>query len=116
MAKLPDYIDYYARQNVDFLLSQPITDEDGNAVDLTGNTAKLAIREDADNAAVITLEVGSGLTLDILNSKITVSIPVSVLALVEARHYVYDWYRIDTSNIQHGITQGKFILNKAITV
>lgn len=89
-------------------------DEDGNAIDLTGYTAKMQVREFLDSTAVLLeLSTGSGITLDAAGH-IALQATASQTASLNFKTALYDLLLINGDAITR-LVQGRIALSKRIT-
>ena len=100
-------IDYYNADSYD--LSITITDQDGSAVDLSGDTITLTIKKDKDDSsAVSTLSTASEIAISgASNNILTITINLDL----DERSYYYDLYNnTDDETIMYGL----FIVTKEV--
>lgn len=77
-----------------------LTDESGNALDLSGYTANSQIRKwyTSNNAVNFTITLGSGI--------VNLSLPANTTSNLEAGRYVYDVILRDNSNTVTRVVEG----------
>jgi len=92
-------------------------DSNLNPQNITGFSAKMQIREDADDEdpALVTLQDGSGITLGGTAGTILVTMPASETASLPDGNLVYDLLIIDPSNHPKRLLEGRVIVAKAVT-
>ena len=89
--------------------SYTVTDGDGAAVDLSGDTITLTIKKTKDSAAFATLSTASEITISGASNNV-VNIAFN-LATFDERSYVYDLYdNTDDQTIMYGL----FIVTKEV--
>lgn len=64
--------------------------EDEEAIDITGYSARMQARADYDSESVMTLTEADGLVIDGASGKVSVNISEEVTAAIDAGVYVYD--------------------------
>ena len=90
-------------------------DSNGTAINLTGYTAKLQIRKDFDQDAVVTLTEASGITLGGAAGTIAIEITAAATALLERNSYLYDLVLTSSGGIKTRILEGRFDVVAGIT-
>ncbi len=88
---------------------------DNVPVDLTGYTARMQVRESYDSATtVLSLAVGSGITLGGTAGTIDVAVSNTATAAIEAAQYVYD-LELDSGSSVDRWLQGSWIVSPEVT-
>lgn len=87
----------------------------GTAIDLTGYTAALQVRESYDSSApLLSLTSGSGITLGGTAGTISVTAAASATAALEGGTYVYDM-TLNSGSVVTRILQGNFKVLPEVT-
>lgn len=110
----PGYLNLICYQGAtfDYLLTWKTS---GTAVDLTGYTARMQVREDfTSSTAVLSLTNGSGITLGGTAGTILLATSAGTTAALAAGDYVYDLELVN-SNIVTRLVQGKFTVDPEVT-
>jgi hypothetical protein len=109
MALSPANQDIYYYNGDSRTKSYTVTDGDGAAVDLSGDTLTLTIRKKKGGAVVTTLTTASEITISGASNNV-VNIAFN-LAIFDERSYVYDLYdNTDDETIMYGL----FIVTKEV--
>ena len=109
MALGPANQDIYYYNGDSRIKSYTVTDKDGAAADLSGDTLTLTIKKKKSGAAVATLSTASEISISGASNNI-VSIAFNLATFIE-RSYHYDLY--DNTDGQT-IMYGKFIVTKEV--
>lgn len=83
-------LDIYARQGKTLAFTLYWKDDEDDAIDLTGFSARLQVRRTADEEPVISLTSGSGLTVTAATGQIDVLVSATTLAGIDGGRYRYD--------------------------
>ena len=87
----------------------------GTAVDLTGYTAAMQVRETTrSSATVLSLTTGNGITLGGTAGSIAVTVPASTMASTTAGNYVYDLELTSGERVTR-LVQGGFAISGEVT-
>lgn len=87
---VPGTYDIQARQGSTLALAFTLTDSEGHPVNLTGATPRMQVRQSPSSADVV-LELTAKLSVSAaLGGVISLLVPGSLLAPIEAKKYVYD--------------------------
>lgn len=88
---------------------------DGTAVNLTGYTAALQVRETPNaTATVLSLTNGSGITLGGTAGTIAILVPASTMGAADAGNYQYD-LELNSGGQVTRLLQGKFSIEAEVT-
>ena len=88
---------------------------DGTAVNWTGYTAKLQVKEHLNSDAVLTLTNGNGITLGGAAGTVTVAITATQSGAVTPGTYIYDLELTQGSTV-YRVLQGKWSFTGQVTV
>lgn len=110
----PGYLNLVCYQGAtfDYLLTWKTS---GTAVDLTGYTARMQVREEyTSSTAVLSLTSGSGITLGGTAGTIVIAASAATTGALEAGDYVYDLELVN-SDLVTRLVQGKFTVDPEVT-
>ncbi len=103
-------------QGSDLSVEFPVTDDNGDPVDVTGYHAKLQVRKTIDQTpASITLSQADGIDIGDADGIITANFAPADTADLEPGRYLYDIYTKDTDNKVARLEGGYFTIIPAIT-
>lgn len=87
-------------------------------IDLTGSTfsMKVIALGDASKTAIVSFSVGSGITLDATNGKITIAKTALQMAALSAGEYLYDIQQTNSANQIKTWLRGYFIVEDDVTI
>ena len=90
--------------------------QDGTAINWTGYTAKLQVRQyvNTTDTAVLTLTSGSGITPLTSDGKIIITATATQTGAITAGNYVYDLEVISGSTV-YRVLQGRFTVDGQVT-
>jgi hypothetical protein len=87
----------------------------GTAVDLTGYTAAMQVRETTrSSATVLSLATGAGITLGGTAGSIAINVPASTMGSATAGNYVYDLELTSGATVTR-LLQGGFAISAEVT-
>jgi hypothetical protein len=102
MALSPAYQDIEYYNNDSITKSYTVTDQDGNPVDLSGDTLTLTVKKEKSGTAIQTLSTASEITISGAGNNV-VNIAFNH-DFVEERSFVYDLYNnTDDDTIMYGL-------------
>lgn len=88
------------------------------AIDMTGYTVKMQVRETATSTTVklsATSVASAGITLTPLTGTMDINIPAAETALVRAGEYVYDLVAIDPAGTIYRLAMGTATVSAGVT-
>jgi hypothetical protein len=87
----------------------------GTAVDLTGYTAAMQVRENSRaTATILSLTSGSGITLGGTAGTIALNVPASTMGSATPGNYVYD-LELNSGSTVTRLIQGQFAISAEVT-
>lgn len=106
-----------AQQNADFDTVITYKDANGNPINLTGYTAQMQVRISySESTAAVSLTNGSGITLGGSAGTVTIHIPATTTATLQApKIYVYDVRLVSSGGNVYRILEGDFYVSPAVT-
>lgn len=102
------------RKGDSFLMNAEIKDADGNAIDMSGYTFNMHIKESEDSSESV-LSTPSGITITGGSGTITVEISADNTASIPEGDYVYDLETINTNNFKTTWLYGDLCVNQDVT-
>ncbi len=110
-------IDLIIEQGATFSRTLTWKDDNNTAINLTGYTARMHLREHLSASAplvVLTTENG-GITLTAAQGKLTLTLTATVTAALAVNDGVYDLEVVSASGVVTRLLQGKFIVERSVT-
>ena len=86
----------------------------GTAVNLTGYTAAMQVRENPNSATVLSLTSGSGITLGGTAGTIAISVSTNTMGAATAGNYIYD-LELNSGGEVTRLLQGSFAIQAEVT-
>ena len=111
----PGYLDLDCWQgaNFDYQLTWTVA---GSAVNVTGYSARMQVRQYADSTAtVLSLVNGTGITLGGTAGTIALAAPATATSVVEAGQYVYDLELVSGAGYVTRLVGGNFTVFAEVT-
>jgi hypothetical protein len=111
----PGYLDLdcYQGANFDYQLTWAVA---GSAVNVTGYTARMQVRDAVDSTAVaLSLVSGTGITLGGTAGTIALSAVATATAGIEAGQYVYDLELVSGTGYVTRLVGGNFVVSAEVT-
>lgn len=111
----PGYLDLDCWQgaNFDYQLTWTVA---GSAVNVTGYSARMQVRQYADSTAtVLSLVNGTGITLGGTAGTIALSAVATATSAVEAGQYVYDLELVSGAGYVTRLVEGNFVVYAEVT-
>jgi hypothetical protein len=111
----PGYLDLdcYQGANFDYQLTWTVA---GSAVNLTGYSSRMQVRQYADSTAtVLSLVNGTGITLGGTAGTIALAAVATATSAVEAGQYVYDLELVSGAGYVTRLVEGNFIVYAEVT-
>jgi hypothetical protein len=111
----PGYLDLdcYQGANFDYQLTWTVA---GSAVNLTGYSARMQVRQYADSTAtVLSFVNGTGITLGGTAGTIALSAVATATSAVEAGQYVYDLELVSGAGYVTRLVEGNFVVYAEVT-
>lgn len=111
----PGYLDLdcYQGANFDYQLTWTVA---GSAVNLTGYSSRMQVRQYADSTAtVLSLVNGTGITLGGTAGTIALSAVATATSAVEAGQYVYDLELVSGAGYVTRLVEGNFVVYAEVT-
>lgn len=107
--------DITIEQGATFDLVVEWQDPDGDPIDLTGYSAAMQVRRTFSDVALISLSSGSGITIDAVNGKLTITVSRTVTASLPAPiRGVYD-IEVSTGGITYRLVEGSVMITPEVT-
>lgn len=104
----------FAEQGADLLLQFTYRDPDGEAIDLTGYSARMQVRKTRLNSAVL-LDATDFLGFGESTGVITLAIPAEALSGIPAGEYRYDIELESAGGVVTRVLQGDFSVDGEVT-
>ena len=79
-----------AHQGEDYVRTLTLSDDNGNAEDLTGYTCQVQWRTSPNKPPAISLSVGSGITITAASGIVEIEVTQAQLSAIAAGNYTYD--------------------------
>jgi hypothetical protein len=111
----PGYLDLdcYQGANFDYVLTWTVA---GSAVNLTGYSSRMQVRQYADSTAtVLSLVNGTGITLGGTAGTIALAAVATATSAVEAGQYVYDLELVSGAGYVTRLVEGNFVVYAEVT-
>ena len=111
----PGYLDLDCWQgaNFDYQLTWTVS---GSAVNVTGYTARMQVRQYAESTAtVLSLVNGTGITLGGTAGTIALSAVATATSAIEAGQYVYDLEVVSGAGYVTRLVEGSFVVYAEVT-
>jgi len=111
----PGYLDLdcYQGANFDYVLTWT---NSGTAVNLTGYSSRMQVRQYADSTAtVLSLVNGTGITLGGTAGTIALAAVATATSAVEAGQYVYDLELVSGAGYVTRLVEGNFVVYAEVT-
>ncbi|NBW20640.1 MAG: hypothetical protein EBR82_73010 [Caulobacteraceae bacterium] len=111
----PGYLDLDCWQgaNFDYQLTWTVA---GSAVNVTGYTARMQVRQYAESTAtVLSLVNGTGITLGGTAGTIALSAVATATSAIEAGQYVYDLELVSGAGYVTRLVEGSFVVYAEVT-
>lgn len=106
-------LDCYQGANFDYQLTWTVA---GSAVNVTGYSARMQVRQYADSTAVaLSLVNGTGITLGGTAGTIALSAVATATSAIEAGQYVYDLELVSGAGYVTRLVQGTFTVSEEVT-
>lgn len=113
------YHDLLCEQGATFVRTVTWKDENGTAIDLTGSSARMMVRVDAESASAVLDLRSTGespkITINAPNGAITISVPAAQTAALSAGNYVYDLEVESAGGVVTRLLQGGFLVSREVT-
>lgn len=105
-------------QNATFSFVVEYKDEDGNAIDLSGASAKMQVRDTKGGTklAVTLTSPSGGITIDGPNGKLTVKMTPTQTSKIFYPKSSYDLMVIDSNANKIKLLEGFMTLNRSVTI
>jgi len=105
-------------QNATFSFVLEYKDNDGNAIDLTGASAKMQVRDTAGGTklAVTLTSPSGGITIDPTNGKLTVKLTPTQTTKLFYPKSSYDIMLIDSNANKTKLLEGFMTLSRSVTI
>jgi hypothetical protein len=105
-------------QNATFSFVVEYKDENDNAIDLTGASAKMQVRDTKGGSklAVTLTSPSGGITIDGLNGKLTVKMTPTQTSKLFYPKSSYDVMVVDTNGNKIKLLEGFITLNRSVTI
>ena len=105
-------------QNATFSFVLEYKDDDGNAIDLTGASAKMQVRDTKGGAklAVTLTSPSGGIVIDQLNGKLTIKMPPTQTHKLFYPKSSYDLMVVDSNGNKIKLLEGFMTLNRSVTI
>lgn len=104
------------QKGADFGLTLTWKDENGSAVDLTGFTARMQIRKNADSQTTLaSITNGNGITLGTTNGQIDLAISNTVTSAMDDGVAVYDLELVSSGNVVTRLLKGEVTITNEVT-
>jgi hypothetical protein len=105
-------------QNATFSFIVEYKDENDNAIDLTGASAKMQVRDTKGGSklAVTLTSPSGGITIDGLNGKLTVKMTPTQTSKLFYPKSSYDVMVVDTNGNKIKLLEGFITLNRSVTI
>lgn len=111
----PGYLDLdcYQGANFDYQLTWTVA---GSAVNVTGYSARMQVRQYADSTAtVLSFVNGTGITLGGTAGTIALSAVATATSAIEAGQYVYDLELVSGAGYVTRLVEGNFVVYAEVT-
>lgn len=106
-------LECYQGANFDYELTWTVA---GSAVNITGYSARMQVRQYADSTAVaLSFVNGTGITLGGTAGTIALSAVATATSAVEAGQYVYDLELVSGAGYVTRLVQGTFTVSEEVT-
>lgn len=106
-------LDCYQGANFDYSLTWTVA---GSAVNLTGYSSRMQVRQYADSTAtVLSLVNGTGITLGGTAGTIALSAVATATSAIEAGQYVYDLEMVSGAGYVTRLVEGTFTVTPEVT-
>ena len=103
-------------QGADWYVTFVYKDSAGTAIDLTGYTAAMMVRDTyANSTTVLSLTSSSGITITPLTGTLQVRATATQTAAIAAGSYVYDLEITSAGSIKTRLVQGKITVSPEVT-
>ena len=103
-------------QGADWYVTFVYKDSSGTAINLTGYTAAMMVRDTyANSATVLSLTSSSGITITPLTGTLQVRATATQTAAIAAGSYVYDLEIASAGGIKTRLVQGKITISPEVT-
>jgi hypothetical protein len=105
-------------QNATFSFVLEYKDDDGNAIDLTGASAKMQVRDTKGGAklAVTLTSPSGGIVIDQLNGKLTIKMTPTQTNKLFYPKSSYDLMVVDSNGNKIKLLEGFMTLNRSVTI
>jgi hypothetical protein len=105
-------------QNATFSFILEYKDDDGNAIDLTGASAKMQVRDTKGGAklAVTLTSPSGGIVIDQLNGKLTIKMTPTQTNKLFYPKSSYDLMVVDSNGNKIKLLEGFMTLNRSVTI
>lgn len=113
--ELPYEYDLTIKQGQDKPFSLTLTDANDNPISLIGYTAKMQIREDFDEPALLTLTSSDGITINTSTAEIGVTITAAQTAALPNTKLRYDIYIQSSGGTVTYLLEGYINLKRRVT-
>jgi hypothetical protein len=111
----PGYLDLDCYQGANFDYQLTWTNS-GTAVNLTGYTSRMQVRQYADSTAtVLSFVNGTGITLGGTAGTITLAAVATATSAVESGQYVYDLELVSGAGYVTRLVEGNFVVYAEVT-
>ena len=109
-------LDIYARQGKTLQFTVFWKDDEDDAIDLAGFSARLQVRRTGEEEPVISLTSSTGLTITAATGRIDVLVSATTLAGIDPGRYRYDLeVQSGSSGTVTGLLYGRFFVNEETT-
>lgn len=112
---LPIPYDITIYQGATFATSFVYQDDNGTAVNLTGYTAQMQIREENTHEVLLDLTTTAGLTITAASGKVDIAITAAQSAAFEVQNAEYDLLIKSTGGTVTPLMRGAFVVTPRIT-
>lgn len=102
-------------QGADFAMSFYYKDDNDTAVDLTGYTAQMQVREESGGDLLLDLTTGSGITITAASGKIDIVLMADQTTALEVQNAKYDLLIKSSEDTVTYLLKGDFIVEPRIT-
>ncbi len=103
------------KQGSTFATALYYKDDNGVAIDLTGYTAQMQVREENTNVVILDLTTTSGITITAAEGKIDIAITAAQSAILEVQNAKYDLLIKSSSGTVTYLLEGDFVVTPRVT-